>query len=376
MGRPCGCAGRECWNVLAENIRSVPGETEAGGSHIAHGRAGTASPLLHALCHPPLLARWLRAPLCCACPPVVVSVQEGLGAVAAIPGTSSAFPWDIPVHTSISSPSPASLGCPLSTPEPGPCHPSPGLPGRSAVPSRVPWNGRDVGLIQPGCGAHPAGMWDSSSRDVELIQPGCGPPPPAQDAVPSNQLHHAVHLKAAALASGEAAEKPPGGRAAQPGPEGLPGDGQLSPRNKSPASTASFIFAKSSRKLVIETTSSPEAQADLKRNLVAELMNFSGQRSAQAQRKPGKIPPPVAKKPSLGSGPAPSPKAAGAEALGSPVLDGDAKVEESRTKSELAGTEGSNTTEPPAHSLPAQDFLSPSHPSFCPENSCWSAAPS
>lgn len=192
-------------------------------------------------------------------------------------------------------------------------------------------------------------------------------PPPAQDAVPSNQLHHAVHLKAAALAGTEAAEKLPGGRAAQPGSEGPPGDGQLSPRNKSPASTASFIFAKSSRKVVIETASSPEAQADLKRNLVAELMNFSGQRSAapataasqgsgkaQPQRKPGKIPPPVAKKPSLGSGPAPSPKAPGAEALGSPELDGDAKVEESRTKSELVGTEGKNATEPPAESLPAQ----------------------
>uniref|UniRef100_A0A8C5ITZ1 KIAA1522 n=1 Tax=Junco hyemalis TaxID=40217 RepID=A0A8C5ITZ1_JUNHY len=187
-------------------------------------------------------------------------------------------------------------------------------------------------------------------------------PPPAQDAVPSKQLLHAVHLKAAALASAEAAEKPPGSRAAQPGPEGPAGDGQLSPRSKSPASTASFIFAKSSRKLVIETASSPEAQADLKRNLVAELMNFSGQRSAapaaaapQTQRKPGKIPPPVAKKPSLGSGPAPSPKAPGAEALGSPVLDGDAKAEESRTKSELEGTEGRNGAEPPAQSLPAQD---------------------
>ncbi|KAM6190634.1 NHS-like protein 3 isoform 1-T1 [Sarcoramphus papa] len=203
-------------------------------------------------------------------------------------------------------------------------------------------------------------------------------PPPAKDAVPSNQLHHAVHLKAAAFSSGEAAEKPPGSRAALPGPEGPPGDGQLSPRHKSPASTASFIFAKSSRKLVIETASSPEAQADLKRNLVAELMNFSGQRSAapavaqqgpgkaQAHRKPGKIPPPVAKKPSLGSGPAPSPlspKTPGAEALGSSVPDGKAKAvpaDESRTKSEPAGTaasgtEGRSAAEPPAQSLPAQD---------------------
>ncbi|XP_050182213.1 uncharacterized protein KIAA1522 homolog isoform X1 [Myiozetetes cayanensis] len=194
-------------------------------------------------------------------------------------------------------------------------------------------------------------------------------PPPAKDTVPSNPLHHAVHLRAAALAAAEAAEKPPGGREAQAG--GTPEDGQLSPRNKSPASTASFIFAKSSRKPVIETASSPEAQADLKRNLVAELMNFSGQRSAapapqgpgkaQAHRKPGKVPPPVAKKPSLGPGLAPallSPKAAGAEALGSPVPDGNATAvpaDESRTKSELVGTEGRDTTEPPAQSLPAQD---------------------
>lgn len=198
-------------------------------------------------------------------------------------------------------------------------------------------------------------------------------PPPAKDAVPSNQLHHAVHLKAAALSSGEAAEKPLGSRAALPLPEGPPGDGQLSPRNKSPASTASFIFAKSSKKLVMETASSPETQADLKRNLVAELMSFSGQRSAapaaaqqgsgkvQANRKPGKIPPPVAKKPLLGPGPAPSllsPKALGAEAPGCPVPDGKAKAvlaDESRTKSEPAGTaasgmEGRSTVELPAQS--------------------------
>ncbi|XP_051494009.1 uncharacterized protein KIAA1522 homolog isoform X2 [Apus apus] len=203
-------------------------------------------------------------------------------------------------------------------------------------------------------------------------------PPPAKDTVPSNQLLHAVHLKAAALSSSEATEKPPGSRAALPGPEGPPGDGQLSPRQKSPASTASFIFSKSSKKLVIETPSSPEAQADLKRNLVAELMNISGQRSAappaaqqgpgkaQAHRKPGRVPPPVAKKPSLGPGPAPSPlspKTPGPEALSCPVPDGKAKAvpaDESRTRSEPAGTvasgtQGGSAAEPPAQSLPAQD---------------------
>uniref|UniRef100_A0A8C7EDM9 Uncharacterized protein n=1 Tax=Nothoprocta perdicaria TaxID=30464 RepID=A0A8C7EDM9_NOTPE len=118
-------------------------------------------------------------------------------------------------------------------------------------------------------------------------------------------------------------------RAAATGAPG--GDGRLSPAQKSTASTASFIFAKSPKKLVIETPSSPEAQADLKRNLVAELMSFSGQRAAapapgkpQAAPKPAKIPPPVAKKPSLGPGPAPlSPK--GTEAPGAPLPDGKPK---------------------------------------------------
>ncbi|XP_065600709.1 NHS-like protein 3 isoform X2 [Cyrtonyx montezumae] len=188
----------------------------------------------------------------------------------------------------------------------------------------------------------------------------------AKDAVPSDA---AVHLTASAAPCGEASGLPCkalGGRAAPPGLEVPAGDGQLSPRRRSPTSTASFIFAKSAKRLVIETPSSPEAQADLKKNLVTELMNFSGQRSAapaaaqqgpgkaQALRKPGKVPPPVAKKPSLGPGPSPSPLSPKApEVLGSPAPDGKAKaaVEESRTGSEPAGTaEGRSTAhvEPPA----------------------------
>lgn len=199
-------------------------------------------------------------------------------------------------------------------------------------------------------------------------------PNPAKDAVPSNPLHAAVHLRASAASSGEAsglATKSSGGKAAPPGPEAPAGDGQLSPRHKSPTSTASFIFAKSTKKLVIETPSSPEAQADLKRNLVTELMNFSGQRSAApdaaqqapgkapAHRKPGKVPPPVAKKPSLGLGPSPSPLSPKApEGLGSPAPDGKVKAvaveEESRTGSEPMGTaEGRSAAvaEPPAQGM-------------------------
>uniref|UniRef100_A0A8C3HB74 NHS like 3 n=1 Tax=Chrysemys picta bellii TaxID=8478 RepID=A0A8C3HB74_CHRPI len=153
--------------------------------------------------------------------------------------------------------------------------------------------------------------------------------PSSKDTVPLNQLQNAVRLKTSPLSSRDA----PTSRL----------DGQVSPIHKSPASTASFIFAKSSKKLVIETPSSPEAQADLKRNLVAELMNFAGQRSTpQAQRKSSKVPPPIARKPSLGMGQPPSPmspKSQGEEVLNCSLPDCKAKApsaEENRTKSELS----------------------------------------
>uniref|UniRef100_A0A3Q1GJ87 NHS like 3 n=1 Tax=Acanthochromis polyacanthus TaxID=80966 RepID=A0A3Q1GJ87_9TELE len=73
--------------------------------------------------------------------------------------------------------------------------------------------------------------------------------------------------------------------------------------HKSPASTASFIFSRSTKKVVIETVaaSSPEAQASLKQSLAAELMQVSDQSKAAAfsngEVKCDKVPPPVAKKP-------------------------------------------------------------------------------
>ncbi|XP_072356191.1 NHS-like protein 3 isoform X2 [Scyliorhinus torazame] len=94
-----------------------------------------------------------------------------------------------------------------------------------------------------------------------------------------------------------------------------PDDGAL---HKSPASTASFIFSKniSPKKLVFETPHSPEAQAEVKKSLMAELNVVSGRIASKtesrrptnpqsktvsetpsAQKKPNRIPPPVAKKP-------------------------------------------------------------------------------
>ncbi|XP_032084058.1 uncharacterized protein KIAA1522 homolog isoform X1 [Thamnophis elegans] len=147
-----------------------------------------------------------------------------------------------------------------------------------------------------------------------------------------NPLHEAVRLKASTLTSREPrslgmAERKTGSRAALPGIPAAPAsNGPVSPLHKSPASTASFIFAKSPKKLVIETASSSEAQDSLQKNLVAELMTVSSQRSTAAAGlhpqdlakapKAQRIPPPIAKKPSLRPRcrPSPqSPKSSGAE---------------------------------------------------------------
>ncbi|XP_060114435.1 uncharacterized protein KIAA1522 homolog isoform X2 [Heteronotia binoei] len=214
-----------------------------------------------------------------------------------------------------------------------------------------------------------------------------GPSSASKEASPSNPLHNAVRLKASTLSSRDApslgmAERKARNRLTLPTPStaaaaAAPGDlkdGQLSPLHKSPASTASFIFAKSSKKFVIET-SSPEAQANLKKNLVAELMNVSGQRPAaalglnpqgsgkpQAQKKPQKIPPPIAKKPSLAPGHLPSPqspKPPGVEELSSPLLAAGDRTKSAGTENQASPMEAGGKN-PPAgpemllQSLPAQ----------------------
>ncbi|XP_063810202.1 NHS-like protein 3 [Pseudophryne corroboree] len=74
--------------------------------------------------------------------------------------------------------------------------------------------------------------------------------------------------------------------------------------HRTPASAASFVFARGSKKFVFDPPASQEAESSLKRNLVAELKSHGGPRSPDGkpplQRKPSKIPPPVARKPSVG----------------------------------------------------------------------------
>lgn len=129
---------------------------------------------------------------------------------------------------------------------------------------------------------------------------------------PSMRLQEAIRMKTAAMSSRDGLPSRLGvrsstyscvseqGALALKSPEGCD-------MHKSPASTASFIFSRSTKKVVIETAaaSSPEAQASLKQSLAAELMQVSDQSKAAAFSNGGvksdKVPPPVAKKPAHGS---------------------------------------------------------------------------
>lgn len=116
-------------------------------------------------------------------------------------------------------------------------------------------------------------------------------------------------------------------------PNGPP-EPEPQPRSpQSPASTASFIFSKGTKKLQLERPVSPENQADLQRNLVAELRSISEQRPLQGPKKPPKAPPPVARKPSVGVPPSTSPSFSRAEPLTAPPTNGLPHAED-RTKGE------------------------------------------
>lgn len=121
-------------------------------------------------------------------------------------------------------------------------------------------------------------------------------------------------------------------------PNGPP---EAEPRSpQSPASTASFIFSKGTKKLQLERPVSPENQADLQRNLVAELRSISEQRPPQAPKKPPKAPPPVARKPSVGAPSPTSPSFSRAEPLTTAPPTNGLPYAEDRTKGEPAENGG------------------------------------
>ncbi|XP_066231851.1 NHS-like protein 3 isoform X1 [Saccopteryx leptura] len=173
----------------------------------------------------------------------------------------------------------------------------------------------------------PTAALGSSAPQKPLRRALSGRASPAPSSSPG--LHAAVRLKASNLAASE------GPVSAQPN-----GPPEAEPRSpQSPASTASFIFSKGTKKLQLERPVSPEKQADLQRNLVAELRSISEQRPPQASKKPLKAPPPVARKPSVGVPPPTSPSFPRAEPLTAPPTNGLLHAE-GRTKGEPAENGG------------------------------------
>ncbi|XP_043111558.1 uncharacterized protein KIAA1522 homolog [Puntigrus tetrazona] len=118
------------------------------------------------------------------------------------------------------------------------------------------------------------------------------PPIVSSPANPSMRLQEAIRLKAAAMSSKDNQAKRFGLRSPPP----ATANGTTVPN--SPASMASFIFSKSPKKVIIQTPSSLEVQADLRKTLVAELACVSDSaKSNDLHKTANKVPPPIAKKP-------------------------------------------------------------------------------
>ncbi|XP_056110959.1 uncharacterized protein KIAA1522 homolog isoform X2 [Rhinichthys klamathensis goyatoka] len=118
------------------------------------------------------------------------------------------------------------------------------------------------------------------------------PPAVSLPTNPSMRLQDAIRLKAATMSPKDKQAKLFGQRSPLPVMAG----GTTVPN--SPATTASFIFSKSPKKVVIETPSSLEVQADLRKTLVAELASVSDSaKSNDSHKTANKVPPPISKKP-------------------------------------------------------------------------------
>uniref|UniRef100_A0A3Q2Q204 NHS like 3 n=1 Tax=Fundulus heteroclitus TaxID=8078 RepID=A0A3Q2Q204_FUNHE len=128
---------------------------------------------------------------------------------------------------------------------------------------------------------------------------------------PSMRLQEAIRMKTAAMSSRDCLSPRLGMKYptyCYTGEQGVQSLKPLEGRDmlKSPASTASFIFSRSTKKVVIEpVASSSEAQASLKQSLAAEIRQVSEQSKAGAlsngRVKGDRIPPPIPKKPAPGS---------------------------------------------------------------------------
>ncbi|XP_060703203.1 uncharacterized protein KIAA1522-like isoform X2 [Hemiscyllium ocellatum] len=168
----------------------------------------------------------------------------------------------------------------------------------------------------------PGGL--DSQHPVTKIQPDLKPPAKTNVTAPSKPARRSLTHRLSSSSDSESSIKPNSSHSGKKPTAGeVHGQSTFKPPDdgapqKSPASTASFILSKnvSPKKLIFESPRSPEAEAEVKRNFVAELNSVSeriaskseskGSTDAQskafsetisAPKKPSRIPPPVAKKP-------------------------------------------------------------------------------
>ncbi|XP_062378435.1 uncharacterized protein KIAA1522 [Sardina pilchardus] len=115
--------------------------------------------------------------------------------------------------------------------------------------------------------------------------PSSKSPPASMNS--SMSLQEAIRQRAAARSANDGPAK----RLSVHSPPATAGGSPL----KSPTSTASFIFSKSTKKVVIDTPKSPEVQSSLRKTLQTELTAVSSQSNQGDGQK--RVPPPVASKP-------------------------------------------------------------------------------
>lgn len=129
---------------------------------------------------------------------------------------------------------------------------------------------------------------------------------------PSMRLQEAIRMKTAAMSSRDGLPSWLGLRSSTHSCVGEPGSPPVKlvdgcDVHKSPASTASFVFSRSTKKVVAETVvaATPETQAGLRQSSAAELTQVSEHSKVTAFSNGGlkadKVPPPVAKKPAHGN---------------------------------------------------------------------------
>ncbi|XP_051926245.1 uncharacterized protein KIAA1522 homolog isoform X3 [Hippocampus zosterae] len=125
---------------------------------------------------------------------------------------------------------------------------------------------------------------------------------------PSMRLQEAIRIKTAALSSREGLPYRLGMRpsyhcASEPGILSHKSSEALDTQ-RIPASSASFIFSRSAKQVVIDTGATPEDRAGVKQSLAGDLVRSSDQTNAAVSSSSGlrseRVPPPVARKPSHG----------------------------------------------------------------------------